>query len=101
MLVTFYAHSPMRPRQANVIVQTYPVISQRQIRTHTNAENLELTFPSTSEEHLYNEHLQCCHGHHQPTLDQTEVEDSPFRALYSTEISVLAGAEILLLSRKG
>lgn len=31
MLVTFYAHSPMRPRHANATVQTYPVISQRQI----------------------------------------------------------------------
>jgi hypothetical protein len=45
-----------------------------------------------------NKHLQPSHTHHHQTLNNTKVEDPPLRTPNSTEISVLTGTEVFLVT---
>ncbi len=53
------------------------------------------------EEELDNEDLQCAHTHDKTALDQAEVHDTPLGAADGAEVSVLARAEVLLVSGDG
>lgn len=46
-------------------------------------------------------YLQSTHGNNEGDLYHAEVDDSLLRALYRGKVSVLAGAEVLLVSRDG
>lgn len=60
-----------------------------------------LTLSSTLEEETDNEHLKARHGNHHQALDDTEIEDSPFRTPHGAEVAVLSGTEVLLVSGDG
>ena len=62
---------------------------------------LYYTFPGALEEEFYDEHLQACHGDHEPALHQTEIEDALLCALDCAKVSVLACSEVLLVARDG
>jgi hypothetical protein len=53
------------------------------------------------EEEPDDEDLQASHTDHHQALNDAEIEDPSFRAPYCAEIPVLAGAEVLLISRDG
>lgn len=48
-----------------------------------------------------NKHLQRPHADNQTNLDDAEIDDSLFRAVDSAEVSVLACAEVFLVSGDG
>jgi len=53
------------------------------------------------EEEPDNEDLQACHTDHHQALNNAQIEDPSFSTPHCTEIPVLAGAEVLLISRDG
>ena len=57
------------------------------------------TFPSPLEEKPHHKHLQSSHRNHHQPLDDTKVEDPALRATHGAEVAVLAGPEVLLVSR--
>lgn len=50
------------------------------------------------EEESNNEYLKAAHSNHHDDLNQAEIDYSRLRASDSAEVSVLAGAEIFLVS---
>lgn len=57
------------------------------------------TFPSPLEEKSHHKHLQSSHRHHHQSLNDTKVENPALRATHGTEVTVLAGTEVLLVPR--
>jgi hypothetical protein len=53
------------------------------------------------EEESDDEHLQCPHAYNESDLNHTKVDNALLGALNGAEVSVLTGAEVLLVSRNG
>jgi hypothetical protein len=62
---------------------------------------LHVTLARALEEEAHDEDLQASHAYHHQTLDDGEVEDSLLGAPDGAEVSVLAGAEVFLVSADG
>lgn len=84
------------------VLYTKPVVEKKSASiAHVHIDHKEnhfgnITFSVTLEEESDDQNLKTCHSDHHAHLDQTEVEDSLFRAPHRAEVAVLPGPEILL-----
>lgn len=62
-------------------------------------KRFELTLARALEKEAHDKHLQPSHRDHHQTLNHTEIEHPSLRAAHSTEIAVLARAEVFLVPR--